>query len=51
MIFHLPIMLTVMPPHVTTFLKNLIPVVTFDFIDKIWKWKKHPNMIAFDYEG
>ena len=40
-----------MPPNVTAFIKELIPIVMFDFIGKYWKWREHPNVISFDFEG
>ena len=44
-------MITVMPPNVTAFLKNLIPIVMFDYLIKVWNWRNHPDVISFDFEG
>ncbi len=40
-----------MPPNVTAFMKELIPIVMFDYIEKYWKWREHPDFIPFDFQG
>jgi hypothetical protein len=48
LVLHLPILRTVVPPNVTAFYRTIIPVVMFDFLDMLWKWEEHPEIIVFD---
>ncbi len=48
LVLHLPILRTVVPPNVTAFYRTIIPVVMFDFLDMVWKWEEHPEIIVFD---
>jgi len=38
-------LIVVMPPNLTAFMKELISIVFFDYISKYWKWREHPNFI------
>ena len=50
-VLHLPLLIIVMPPNLTAFMKEYIAIVKFDFIGQYWNWKEHPNLISFDFEG